>query len=112
MTYHRLTQSAAASDATRDNRIADLVNDLATGLETVEAAGVPVNVATATLTSGAVTVSDTAITANSVIRLSSMTAAGTPGAVYVSARVASTSFTLTSTSNTDASVYRYEVLAY
>lgn len=67
---------------------------------------------TATLVAGTVTVSDTAITANSIIRLSNRTIGGTPGAFYVSSRVAGTSFTITSTSGTDTSVVYYEIVSY
>lgn len=55
----------------------------------------------ATMTAGAVTVSTTAVTANSQIHLTPQNTSGTAGSVYVSARVAGTSFTITSTSGTD-----------
>lgn len=58
---------------------------------------------TAALTAGAATVSTTAVTANSRIFLTSNTDGGTPGFVRVSARVAGTSFTITSSSGTDTS---------
>lgn len=76
------------------------------------AAPAPVAVGTAVLVGGTKAVTDTNITANSVIRLSYKTVGGTPGAVYVSARSASTSFTITSTSGTDTSTIYYEILAY
>jgi hypothetical protein len=57
----------------------------------------------ATLVGGTVTVSTTAVTATSRILLTTNNPGGTPGAVYVSARVAGTSFTITSTSGTDTS---------
>lgn len=57
----------------------------------------------ATLVAGTVTVNTNKVTANSRIFLTAQTAGGTPGAVGVSARVAATSFTITSTSNTDTS---------
>jgi hypothetical protein len=71
-----------------------------------------VKTGTATLVGGTVTVADTAITANSVIRLAYRTIGGTPGAVYVSARTASTSFAITSTSGTDTSVIQYDIITY
>jgi hypothetical protein len=67
---------------------------------------------TATLVGGTVTVSDAAITAASEIRMRAATLGGTPGALYISAKVASTSFTITSTSGTDTSVVAYDVVKY
>lgn len=58
---------------------------------------------TATLVAGTVTVSTTAVTANSRIFLTIQSNGGTVGAVYVSARSAGTSFTITSTSGSDTS---------
>lgn len=58
---------------------------------------------TAALTAGAATVSTTAVTANSRIFLTSNADGGAPGFVRVSARVAGTSFTITSSSGTDTS---------
>jgi hypothetical protein len=65
-----------------------------------------------TLEAGTVTVSNVAITANSVIRVANKTAIGTPGAVFVSARDAGTSFTITSTSATDISVVQWDIITY
>lgn len=67
---------------------------------------------TATLVGGTVTVTDAAITANSVIRVTNRTIGGTPGALYISAKTASTSFAITSTSATDTSVVQYDVVSY
>lgn len=67
---------------------------------------------TATLVAGTVTVSDTAITANSVIRLTNKTAGGTVGAPYISARTVGTGFTITSTNASDTSVIQYDILSY
>jgi hypothetical protein len=59
---------------------------------------------TATLAAGTVTVATTKVTANSRIFLTEgPTISGTPGSVYVNARTAGTSFTIKSTSGTDAS---------
>lgn len=58
---------------------------------------------TATLVAGTVTVNTTAVSANSRILLTINNPGGTPGAVYVSARTAGTSFTITSTSGADTS---------
>ncbi len=70
------------------------------------------NSGTAVLVGGTKAVTDANITANSVIRLSYKTIGGTPGAVYVSAKTAGTSFTITSTSGTDTSTIYYEILTY
>jgi hypothetical protein len=64
---------------------------------------------TAVLVAGTVTVADTAVTANSRILLTSQVDGGTPGFVRVSARVAGTSFTITSSSATDTSTVAYEI---
>lgn len=57
----------------------------------------------ATLIAGVVIVSTTAVTANSRIHLTNQNGAGTVGSPYVSARIAGTSFTITSTSLLDTS---------
>ena len=64
---------------------------------------------TAVLVAGTVTVANTAVTANSRILLTSNADGGTPGFVRVSARVAGTSFTITSSSGTDTSTIAYEI---
>lgn len=56
-----------------------------------------------TLSSGAATVNTTAVTANTRIFLTVQTAGGTQGFLRISARVANTSFTITSTSATETS---------
>jgi hypothetical protein len=66
----------------------------------------------ATLAAGTVTVANTLITANSVIWLAQRSAGGTPGAVFVSARVPAASFTITSTSATDTSAVRWDIVTY
>jgi len=55
----------------------------------------------ATLSSGTVTVNTTKVTANSRIYLTAQNASGTHGSIGISARTASTSFTITSTSSLD-----------
>jgi hypothetical protein len=64
---------------------------------------------TDTLVAGTKLVNNTAVTANSRIFLTTQTPGGTPGALYVSARVAGTSFTVTSTSGADTSTFAYEI---
>lgn len=63
----------------------------------------------ATLVGGTVVVSNTSVTANSRIMLTSQSDGGTPGFLRVSARTAGTSFTITSSSGTDTSVVAYEI---
>lgn len=62
---------------------------------------------TATLVAGSVTVANTSVTANSRIFVTSQADGGTPGFLRVSARVAGTSFTITSSSGTDTSTVAY-----
>lgn len=64
----------------------------------------------ATLTAGSVTVSDSTVTANSRIFLDSQSGGGTPGWLRVSARTASTSFTITSSSGTDTSTVAWMMI--
>lgn len=86
-------------------------NLLVTGNISTEAAGSGLKIkegsnarmGTAVLVGGTVSVSNTSVTANTRIFLTAQAPGGTPGAVYVSARVASTSFAITSTSGTDTS---------
>lgn len=58
----------------------------------------------ATLVGGTVTVSDAAIAAGTSITVASKTPGGTPGALFISSKTASTGYTITSTSATDTSV--------
>lgn len=78
----------------------------------LDAAYLPVVSGVATLVGGAVTVANALITASSVIRLSSKTVGGTPGARFVSAQTAGVSFVISSTSGADTSVVQYEILSY
>lgn len=61
------------------------------------------------LAAGTATVSNTSVTATSRIFLTSQSDGGTPGWLRVSARVAGTSFTITSSSATDTSTVAYEI---
>ena len=63
----------------------------------------------ATLSGGTVTVSNTSVTANSRIFLTIQSPGGTLGTVYVSARSAGTSFTISSSSVIDTSVVAYQI---
>lgn len=64
----------------------------------------------ATLVAGAVTVANTSVTANSRIFYNIQSPGGTPGFLHISARVAGTSFTITSSSGTDTSVVAWTIV--
>ena len=64
----------------------------------------------AVLVGGTVAVSNSAVTATSVILLSTITPGGTQGAPYVSAQTASSGFTITSTSALDTSTVGYVII--
>jgi len=64
---------------------------------------------TAVLVGGTVTVANTSVTANSRIMLTSQVDGGAPGFLRISARVAATSFTITSSSGTDTSTVAYQI---
>lgn len=65
---------------------------------------------TAVLAGGTVTVANTSVTATSRIFLTAQTTGAAPGALRVSARVAGTSFTITSSSATDTSTVAYLIM--
>lgn len=77
------------------------VNTAGKGLKVKE--GSNARMGTSTLVAGAVVVSNTSVTANTRIILTSQVDGGTPGFLRVSTRTASTSFTITSSSGTDTS---------
>lgn len=77
------------------------LNTAGNGLYVKEGSNASMGVAS--MTGGTVTVSTTKVTANSRIFLTIQTAGGTLGAVYVSARSAGTSFTISSLSVLDTS---------
>lgn len=64
---------------------------------------------TAVLAAGTVVVANNSVTATSRIFLTSQADGGTPGFIRVSTRTAGTSFTITSSSNTDTSTIAYEI---
>jgi hypothetical protein len=78
------------------------------GLRVAEGANAKMGVAA--LAAGTVTVSTTAVTANSRIFLTCQTPGGTPGFLRVSARTAGTSFTILSSSGTDTSVVAWMIV--
>lgn len=65
---------------------------------------------TATLVGGTITVNNTKVTASSIILITIQAPGGTLGATYISARVASTSFTITSTSALDTSTVGWLII--
>jgi hypothetical protein len=65
---------------------------------------------TAVLVGGTVTVSTTAVTANSRIFLTTQTVGGTIGVQYISARTAGTSFDITSSSGSDTSTVAWLIV--
>jgi len=83
------------------------VNGNGSGYQAKE--GVNCKQGTAVLVAGTVTVANTAVTANSRIFLTPQNAGGTPGFVGVSARVAGTSFTITSSNAGDTSTIAFEI---
>lgn len=98
---------------------AQVVNLHATGDVSIETAGKGLKIAeganaksgVATLVAGTVTVSTTAVAANSRIQLTCQDPnGGTPGAEYVSARTAATSFDITSTSGTDTCIVAWLIV--
>lgn len=89
---------------TADLRIASIGR----GLEIAEGSNAKMGLAT--LVAGTVTVSTTAVAANSRIFLTAQSTGGTAGALRVSARSAGTSFTITSTSGTDTSTVAWQIV--
>lgn len=63
----------------------------------------------ATLVAGTIVVSNTSVTANSRIFLTTQTPGGTAGFLVVSARTAGTSFTILSSNALDTSVVAWEI---
>ena len=72
--------------------------------------GTNAKMGTATLVAGTVTVNTTVVTATSRILLTTQTPGGTVGSPYVSARVAGTSFTITSTNAADTSTVAWLIV--
>jgi hypothetical protein len=85
-----------------------LIQKAGAGLRIKE--GANAKMGTATLVAGAATVANTSITASSRIFLTSQADGGTPGWLRVSARVAGTSFTITSSDALDTSTVAYLIL--
>jgi hypothetical protein len=104
----------ATQDCTLERQAAGILQLTSTDLD-IATAGKGLRVAegsnakmgTTALVAGSKVVSNTAVTANSRIYLTSQADGGTPGWLRVSARTAGTSFTITSSSGTDTSTVAY-----
>ncbi|MEU5382682.1 hypothetical protein [Kitasatospora cineracea] len=72
--------------------------------------GTSAKMGTVVLTAGTMVVPNTSVTATSRIFLTAQAPGGTPGALYVSARAAGTSFTIKSTSASDTSTVAYLIV--
>jgi hypothetical protein len=112
-----LATSSAGSTGTTLNALVNRVKISYLGLDLPVAGeriaikeGSNASLGTAVLVAGTATVNNTLVTANSRIFLTAQAAGGTPGAVYVSARTAGTSFAITSTSGTDTSTVAYLII--
>lgn len=79
------------------------------GIQLTEAANSKFGVSAA-MTAGKVTVANTSVTANSRIFVTRAAGGANPGAVYVSAKTAGTSFEVTSTSTTDTGTVNYLII--
>lgn len=95
-----LYRNAGAAILTTDNDLAIAV--AGKGLQVKEGSNAKMGI-TAAMVAGTVTVNTTAVTANSRIFLTAQTTGAGPGALRVSARVAGTSFTITSSNAADTS---------
>lgn len=102
-----LYRSAANSLATDDDF---LVNAAGKGIRIKE--GSNAKMGTSTLVAGTVTVANTSVTANSRIMLTaqSLGTVAAPKSLAVTARVNATSFTITSSDNTDTSVVAWHII--
>ncbi|MFF9215636.1 glycosyl hydrolase family 28-related protein [Streptomyces viridosporus] len=80
------------------------------GKTVIPTTGGAARMGTAVLAGGTKVVNTTAITASSVVQLTTQVPGGTVGAPYVSARTAGTSFTITSTSASDTSTVGWRIL--
>jgi hypothetical protein len=100
----RLTISEASTTLTNDLKLSTAGN----GLYVKE--GTNATLGRSTLVAGTVVVSTTKVTASSEIFVTIQSAAGTLGTVYISARTAGTSFTITSTSALDTSIVAWFIV--
>lgn len=84
------------------------VNTVGKGLQVAEGSNAKQGISSA-MTTGAVTVANTSITASSRIILTRQEGGTNPGAVYVSARSVGTSFAITSTNAADTGTVAYQI---
>lgn len=99
-----------SDDATNQVQVAGNIAAVTAGSGFRIKEGSNAKMGTATLVAGAAVVSNTSVTANSRILLTSNADGGTPGWLRVSARTAGTSFTITSSSGTDTSTVAYLIM--
>lgn len=85
-----------------------VLNPVGSGIAIKE--GTNATMGAVTLSAGTATVATTKVSANSRIFLTTQSPGGTVGFVYVSARTAGTSFTITSSSSTDTSVVAWLII--
>lgn len=102
----------AHNDAATAQTAADNAQAAADAAALVAGQDIPVASGEVALTDGAATVNNASTKADSRIRLSVKELGGAPGALYVSAKVPDTSFTITSTSATDTSTVFWEVMSW
>lgn len=83
---------------------------LNTGNKILIKSGTNASAGTATLVGGTVTVNTTAVTANSIIHLTSQADGGTPGFLRITTKTAGTSFVITSSSASDTSTVGWWIM--
>lgn len=86
-----------------DQNVGGNINAITAGKGLTVKAGTNARIGTTALTAGSAVVANTSVTAKTVVLLTSQVDGGTPGWLRCSARTAGTSFTITSSSNTDTS---------
>ncbi len=86
------------------NALAQFVSSFTTGALSISTTSTSTDtMGRSVLVAGTVVVLNTQVTASSNIYLTAQIPGGTPGALYISARVANTSFTISSTNGADTS---------
>lgn len=86
-----------------DQNVGGNINAITAGKGLTVKGGTNARIGSSALTAGSVVVANTSVTASTIVLLTSQVDGGTPGFVRVSTRTAGTSFTITSSSNTDTS---------
>lgn len=103
------TQPAAVRAATAAEATAGVLNHVYISPATLNSALLASSGVTAAMVAGAVTTSNAAVTASSIINYSRKTVGGTVGQVSITAQSAG-SFTLTSSSATETSTFNYQII--